>query len=355
MPPAQHAPAPGPQKPPFPQKYALDTVDLNDVEIWSTGTFNGDTYTESDLADMEKNHAALDGIVKPYMKLGHDKGQKLIQDDGYPSAGWVTNVKKKGLKLYGDIKSVPKKLAEMIEAKAYGRFSPEIFWNLKHEGKTYRRVLGALALLGADTPANPTLEDFINLYTHFDAELKTYHTLQRGSNMDELERLKAENAQLKADKDAQSKQYSATSDALAKLESEKFASDVDQAWKKYSGKLPPAVEHLFRAICHSDRTEAKVYSYKEKEKEKEAERKIEYSSALDLVGKFAEAMPSLGLGARLSKGSDARDIQSNADNSDPYDTLDAKAKQYVKRHAENGVTKTYTEALLAVKQEDDNV
>lgn len=140
------------------------SYDVQDVEIFAVGTWNGDTYNEKDLDDMVSAFHELKAEIKPYIKLGHDKDQKLLQEDGMPAAGWVTNLKRQGGKLLADLRDIPKILKELIEKKAYGRFSSEIYWDLEKGDKVYRRVLKALALLGADTPAVSTLDDFINLY-----------------------------------------------------------------------------------------------------------------------------------------------------------------------------------------------
>jgi hypothetical protein len=163
-----------------------ETFDVNDVEIFSTGKWNGDKYTEKDLDDMVEAYSLLQQEIKPFLKLGHDDKQVLIQKDGLPSAGWITNLKRMGNKLVADFKGIPRKIKELIEKKAYGRFSSEIYWDLTHGGKKYRRVLKAVALLGADTPAVQNLDDFINLYNENKLEygiLKNYHNLE--SDMDE--------------------------------------------------------------------------------------------------------------------------------------------------------------------------
>ena len=41
-----------------------------DVEVFSTGEWNGDKYSDQDLEDMEKNFAALGETIKPPVKLG---------------------------------------------------------------------------------------------------------------------------------------------------------------------------------------------------------------------------------------------------------------------------------------------
>ena len=158
------------------------TYDVNDVEIFSSGKWNGDKYTDKDLDDMVSAFQELKSELKPYLKLGHDDKQQLLQKDGYPSAGWVTGLKRKGNKLLADFKGIPKKIKELIEKKAFGRFSSEIYWDLKTGDRKFRRVLKAVALLGGDTPAVSNLDDFINLYTENKIEyenLKEYHELEK--------------------------------------------------------------------------------------------------------------------------------------------------------------------------------
>jgi len=127
-----------------------------DVEIFSTGTWNGDKYTEQDLEDMVKNFEALKEQIKPPVKLGHNDKQ---MKDGGPALGWITALKKSGNKLIARLSEVPDIVFKAIKSGRYKRVSSEIFWNLKHGGKTFERVLAAVALLGADIPAVTNLAD----------------------------------------------------------------------------------------------------------------------------------------------------------------------------------------------------
>jgi len=148
------------------QDYELPkTFDIEGVEIFAAGKPNGHTYTEKDLEEMVKGFYETKSILKPYLKLGHDDNQKLAQRSGMPALGWIENLRKKGKKLVADFVKVPKKIYDLIKAGAYRRISSEIFWNIPVAGKTYRRLLKAVALLGADTPAVGNLNDIINLYS----------------------------------------------------------------------------------------------------------------------------------------------------------------------------------------------
>jgi len=76
--------------------FDIDNKELVAVGYWNT--MDGKLkITEKDIdAIMESyNDINKTGIRKIPIKLGHDDDQKLLQKDGYPSAGWVENLKKK--------------------------------------------------------------------------------------------------------------------------------------------------------------------------------------------------------------------------------------------------------------------
>ena len=101
---------------------------------------------------------------EPPAKLGHSETQKLVQNDGFPAAGWVSSLKKVGTKLVASFKGVPKKLGEIIKAGGYKKVSSEIYSNYEIGGKKYPCVLKAVSFLGADIPAVKTLQDIVALY-----------------------------------------------------------------------------------------------------------------------------------------------------------------------------------------------
>jgi hypothetical protein len=150
----------------------LKTRNIFGVEALSTGTFwghgsppEGDTYTIEDLDNIVV--AAAEYPLQRPAKLGHDKGQKLIQQDGWPAAGWLENVRRVGNKLLVDIMNVPEKVALLIEAGAYRTRSPELIWNLpdsRDPSRIWPRVLTGLSFLGVDIPACSTIDDMVALY-----------------------------------------------------------------------------------------------------------------------------------------------------------------------------------------------
>ncbi len=153
-------------------KEKLQTVDIPGVEIMAVGTWQGypsaATYTQKDLDALVDSFVALTGDKKlnfePPVKLGHAANQKLLQEDGYPAAGWVSALKRVGDKLVADFKAVPKAIADIISAGGYKKVSSEIYSDYSIAGKKFPLALKAVALLGGDIPAVKTIQDIQALY-----------------------------------------------------------------------------------------------------------------------------------------------------------------------------------------------
>jgi len=143
------------------KEYALkdrQTFNINGVEIFSSGTWNGDNYNNADIDNM----CAAFGDVgfKPPLKLGHEEGSK----DGQPAIGWVDKIYRVGNKLLADFKELPMKVYDAIKRGNYKQVSSEIFWDYHSNDKIFSRVLKGVALLGADIPAVTSLDGLENLY-----------------------------------------------------------------------------------------------------------------------------------------------------------------------------------------------
>ena len=155
------------------KKEKLETVDIEDVEILAPGTWHSSTgvttFEDKDLDEIVTSFEEIKGNkeinYEPPVKLGHSANQKLLQEDGYPAAGWVSSLKKVGNKLLASFVGVPKKIAELIEAGAYKKVSSEIYTAYEIAGKKYGKALKAVSLLGADIPAVKTLNDIVAQYS----------------------------------------------------------------------------------------------------------------------------------------------------------------------------------------------
>jgi hypothetical protein len=141
-----------------------DLNSIKGVEIFAAGVWNGDRYEVADLDQMIIAFEETSRVFKPFLKLGHDEGQKIIQKDGLPAAGWIDKVYRIGDKLLADFADIPSKIYDLIKNKAYRKVSSEIYWNMEVLDKKYPYLLGAVSLLGADTPAVTCLNDILAFY-----------------------------------------------------------------------------------------------------------------------------------------------------------------------------------------------
>ncbi len=257
----------------------METYNITGVEIFSSGVWNGDEYSLEDLQGMveafEKNKVA----VRPFLKLGHDDDQKLIQNDGLPAAGWIDRLYILGEKLVADFSSIPKKIFDLISNKAYRKVSSEIYWNVQIGEQYYKHMLGAVALLGADTPAVMNLNDILGLYTKVNSEDKRSYeinfTFKKETTVDEIEQIKKDYA--KTQEDLKSNQAELDALRLQKEELEKKNLELVIESNKaridkfttelVSQKLAsPAMKPFIEAILDVDKKE---YSFNDKQLSKE--------------------------------------------------------------------------------------
>jgi hypothetical protein len=150
-----------------------DLKSINGVEIFSAGTWNGDKYTTKDLDLMVEAFNETQENVRPFLKLGHSDKQKILEAEGLPAAGWIGKLYRKGEKLIADFVDIPNKIYELIENKAYRKVSSEIYLGVQIKDKKYNYMLGAVALLGAETPAVMNLSDILARFG-----LKSYESIK---------------------------------------------------------------------------------------------------------------------------------------------------------------------------------
>jgi cation transport regulator ChaB/predicted RNA-binding Zn-ribbon protein involved in translation (DUF1610 family) len=142
------------------------TYGLKDVEVFGIGTWKGNKITGEDLDNIVNGTNEIIDKLKPKVKLGHNDKQELLRKTGLPAGGWITKLKRAGDKILVDIKEVPKVLYQLIKNGAYKRISSELLYNYTEPStkKVYKKVLSAIAFLGADLPAVTNLKDIAALY-----------------------------------------------------------------------------------------------------------------------------------------------------------------------------------------------
>ncbi len=151
----------------------MELFNKKSVEIFSVGKWNDKNFTVADLNEMVRAFTETRIGIEPNLKLGHNKEQALLAKDGLPAAGWVENMYVLGDKLMADFKEIPKKIFQLLENKAYKKVSVEMYDDLKIKDKTYKHLISAVSLLGADMPAVMNLSDILALYS-VDKTPKTY-------------------------------------------------------------------------------------------------------------------------------------------------------------------------------------
>ena len=150
---------------------AKEMYDINQVEVFSVGKWNGQEFTEADLDKMVETFDKTSDTVRPFLKLGHADDQKLLQAEGLPAAGWVSRLYRKGGKLLADFTDIPKKVYELIENKAYRKVSIELFKNVEILEDKFDFLVSGIALLGAETPGVLNLKDILDRF-----KIKSYDT-----------------------------------------------------------------------------------------------------------------------------------------------------------------------------------
>lgn len=271
-----------------------ETKRINNVEIFASGTWNGDYYTNKDLDEMVSNFEKTKDNIKPFLKLGHTENQKLAQSDGLPALGYIENLRRIGDKLVADFIDVPKKIFDLIQNRAYSRVSSEIFLKFKVMGKKFGKVLKAVALLGGDLPAVQNLKDIMALYSMTDIdefkkicashEASAYgdnnesvaysvekdELIKEDTKMEELEKIKKELANL------QKKYSEAEAELVSYKDKDKDALDkMKKKMKELEDENNTLKGELSKSKQRNNTLEEEKKKEEEKVEEKEVEKKVD--------------------------------------------------------------------------------
>lgn len=310
-----------------------NTYSITGVEVFSSGVWNGDEYTIEDLQGMVEAFNETQKGVRPYIKLGHDDKQELLQQDGLPAAGWIERLYINGDKLVADICDIPKKIYDLIQTKAYRKVSSEIYWNLKVGEKLYKRFLGAVALLGSDMPGCMNLSDILGqykaittdkpkIYTEniFEIKQKEVNIKNKGENImeEKVQELELELKKFKADVDAKDKEIEKANQELADLKKFKAEAEVATAKALKEAKeaqdqafiselvnenlCTPAMKPFVAALIGDDKKE---YSIKN---EKDEDQTLNKSQLLKETLKLFKAIGEVNLDERSTSGDNKKDL-----------------------------------------------
>lgn len=367
------------------------TFNIDDVEIFAAGLWNGEETTIQDLDDIV---SAFDQVgFQPPVKLGHNSQQEdeLFTTDGEPALGWVGSIKRVGDKLLADLKELPRALYEALKRGNYKTVSSEIYWNYEQGGKLFPRVLRALALLGADIPAVTSLEAISGLYSDDDSgKYKRYDYTKTAEKQDDgdiksnkeggeqmtkenenkevdvkiyqdniaelktkVETFSSENTELKtkledtdtklktvtAEKDEAKAQLKEFADKAIKEKAERKEADVKAFCDKLvkEGKLLPASKtKVFDSLMNSD-TETKIHKFQDANGNTVEQTQFELQK--DLYGQVKPIMNFSEVCPQDNNESEPIDNDARAG-----DILDEKTQTYMAEHN----VKDYSEARKSV-------
>jgi len=153
-----------------------DGLEIPEMEIFRSGTHNGDEFTDKDLEDIASNFQKLKGEVRPKLKITHEENQKSLA--GLASYGDIVDVFVKTVedgtkRLFAKIANVPKQVIDFIKERRFPERSIELYPKFKLGTQTdspiYRNVLKAIALLGQEMPAVTGMEP-IQLSEHLELQ-----------------------------------------------------------------------------------------------------------------------------------------------------------------------------------------
>ena len=329
------------------KSYAVEqTFNLNGVEIFSTGIWNGDKYSEKDLNNMVENFDQVG--FEPPVKIGHNEEQSELKD-GQPALGYIDKIYLAGNKLLANFKELPKRVYEAIKRGNYKRVSSEIYWNYTNDGKSFDRVLKAVALLGADIPAVTNLEAITGLYKdvgegtikkHYDGKeseiMEEEKTIELQADTISVEEHEKTVDELNKENEEIRKEFEAHKAEIKKQEIVSYMEDLTN-----EGKITPAYSDEVKALL-STATDEKVYKFSQDNEDKEL-------SQYELVKKIFSSMPKVVEFAELSEnGESIYDVI-------PYDNasqeVDRRAKAYLKKNKADN----YAEAYKLVLQDDSEL
>jgi hypothetical protein len=332
----------------------METVDLHDTTIFSTGTWEGkgsekggDIITEDYLDSIVDTFQKVGAKVKPRMILTHD-GKKSEGITGSAAIGWLKNLRRDGNKLKADIMSVPKKISQLIDVKAFGRFSPGIWNKMNVDGQTFKNVIDHVALLGANLPANMDMDGFIDLYENkIDDDIIIYQNRVEENTMDE-NMVKDLEAKLKTF-ESKLNEYESSIDDLQK---ENEALKAEKADIEYKAKEEKMKTFLDGQIKDKKISPAQAEGYFKLAMGENAEDKgevKEFSSRFDIVKDIIDSKADFKM---FGQDSSAENDQVAADERPEDEILYDKAVEYMKSNNIEDNAENYKEALVIVSMED---
>lgn len=310
---------------PEPSEYS-ETI--RDVEIFATGEWNGDKYTDSDLQAIVEAYDKV-GFVPP-VKLGHSR------EPGQMAYGWVKNLRKIGSKLLADFVDVPTETAKAIREKRFGSVSAEIFWNLKRNGEKFKRALAAVAILGGEVPGVSGLKP---LYEFSNEDFEKLSYIEEKDMSDDIKTLQAQLEALQKTVDSRADEVKKFEVALTEKDAKlaELQQDAESAKKALAEMTEANRQREFTELANS----CKIPAFRDHVK------KFAEKVGVDDVKAFVD---ELNKKAETLFGEKTVKTQTPAEYEDPSRELNDRALKYSQEHKVDFLT-----ALREVAKNDSNL
>jgi hypothetical protein len=327
------------KKPIEDKKPFVKCAELDNVEIFATGTHRDRTFTEADLNTIADNFKRFGEKLKPPMVLGHDEKQTILQNSGLPALGWLKHVevKKKGdgAVLVAKFDDVPEAAITAVKAGRYKRISAELYQNFMDGGKAFGLALRRVALLGADVPEVKTLADVAamsendNVITVFSDEGGTKMAEDHAGLVGRVAELEKRNQELTAE--------------LAKESVEKHRASISSFCEelKREGRFLPRWQEMGISRFLETLTDSKPMKFSEAKEAKEL-------SPLGWMKEFMRGLPQIVKLEEIATQNPDLIANMKAEGESKSKMLDKATQVHLADELKKGRSMTYVEAVREV-------
>lgn len=148
-------------------------IRIRRLQVFESGKHRGRRYSDADLDAMIRNFKRNQKKMPVPLVVGHK--EEDFDDTAILAHGWMTNLYRKGKKLYGDFDNVSPQAAEWIRDHRLRNISPEIYDKppdgTDGEGRMTRRV----SMLGGEQPQVKGMEGLQNALVEQYGEMLAKH------------------------------------------------------------------------------------------------------------------------------------------------------------------------------------
>jgi len=155
-------------------------ANLNAIEIFYPGIWNGDEYTNADMIDMVNNSNRCRAEFRALLSLNHEEvAPQVIEEAAFGVAVryYLRRLKDGLLHVFADFENVPEELADLIH-RFYPNRSIDLYPEFRlRDGSILKNVIAAVSFLGSKMPpaVKGMFPEFVLNYHHNPALLALQH------------------------------------------------------------------------------------------------------------------------------------------------------------------------------------